>query len=51
MSVKVAVRIRPLVARELRDGNRRECVEAKGDKIRLDNNEFNFDQVFDQDSE
>lgn len=51
MSVKVAVRIRPLVARELRNGNGRECVESKADKIRLDNNEFNFDRVFDQDSQ
>lgn len=49
----MAVRIRPLVGRELRDGNKRTCVEAKSEvnKILLDMNEFTFDKVFDMESD
>ena len=51
-SVKVAVRIRPLVGRELRDGNRRECVESEPElnKLSIDTSSFIFDRVFHQES-
>ena len=50
--MKVAVRIRPLVGRELRDGNRRECIEAQPElnKLQIDTSSFSFDRVFHQES-
>jgi kinesin family protein 4/21/27 len=49
-SVKVAVRVRPLVARELRTGSSKSIVETEPEKIRMGGKEFVFDQVFDMDS-
>jgi len=46
--VKVAVRVRPLVGREMRDGNGKTCVESSPEtrKIQIGTNEFSFDSVF-----
>ena len=44
--------MRPLVGRELKDGNRRTCVETESDynKLRIDSAEFGFDRIFDQEA-
>jgi len=51
-TVKVAVRIRPPVGRELRDANRRSCVESQPDynKLTIGTTSFSYDRVFDQES-
>ena len=51
-SVKVAVRVRPLVGREMRDGNHKTCVESNNEtrKIQIGTNEFSFDSVFNEES-
>ena len=48
-SVKVAVRVRPLIGREYRDGNRRTCVESTPEehKLQIGTAEFSYDRVFD----
>jgi hypothetical protein len=50
--VKVAVRIRPLVGREMRDGQGKTCVESNeaNSKIQIGANEFSFDRVFAEES-
>ena len=50
--MKVAVRIRPFIGRELRDGNRRTCVESDPvyNKLQIGAAEFSYDRVFDQES-
>ena len=50
--MKVAVRIRPLVGRELRDGTMKECVEAQPElnKLQIDTSSFTFDRVFDKEA-
>ena len=47
--MKVALRIRPLIGREYRDGNRRTCVEStpEENKLQIGTAEFNYDRVFD----
>lgn len=43
--------MRPLVGRELRDGNKRLCTETPDiDRIQIGSKEFNFDRVFDMDA-
>ena len=50
--MKVALRVRPLVGRELRDANKRLCIESfpELNKLQMDSHEFAFDRVFDQES-
>ena len=50
--MKVAVRIRPPVGRELRDANRRSCVasEPEHNKLTIGASSFSYDRVFDQES-
>lgn len=45
----MAVRIRPLVGRELRDANKRICIEshAEENKLQIGDKMFGFDRVFD----
>ena len=46
------MRVRPLVGRELRDGNKRLCIEGVQDleKLQIGAKEFGFDRVFDENS-
>ncbi len=48
----MAVRIRPLIGRELKDTNKRLCIESSPEynKLQMDSAEFGFDRVFDQES-
>ena len=52
-TVKVAVRVRPHVGRELRDLERKSCVTTQQilNKISIGEKMFQFDRVFDQDSQ
>lgn len=51
-SVKVAVRIRPFVGREIKPGGGigEACIQAEFQKLQIGNKEFKFDRVFDPDS-
>ena len=42
------MRIRPLVGRELREGNGRQCIEPDQDdyKLKIGTKQFGFDRVF-----
>ena len=46
------MRVRPLVGRELRDGNKRLCINEiqDFDKLQIGAKEFGFDRVFDENS-
>lgn len=48
-TVKVAVRIRPLIGKELREGDGQSCIQTSPDlgKLQIGTKEFCFDQVFD----
>ena len=46
------MRVRPLVGRELRDGNKRLCIDSVQEdmKLNIGAKEFGFDRVFDESS-
>ena len=50
--MKVAVRVRPHVGKELRDPNKKNCVESQAilNKLSIGQKQFQFDKVFDTDS-
>lgn len=53
MSVKVAVRVRPMIGRELRQGgDKKSCVEVSpfGNSLQMGGKSFTFDRVFDLDA-
>lgn len=51
-SVKVAVRIRPMIGKEIREGNRKSCITTQPElaKLQIGSKEFLFDRVFDTES-
>ena len=51
-TVKVAMRIRPMIGRELREGKGATCVQTtpEMDKLQIGTKEFFFDSVFDTES-
>ncbi len=51
-SVKVAVRVRPMIGKEVREGNRKSCITTTPElaKLQIGSKEFLFDKVFDIES-